>query len=137
MGVYALIKVINSVETIDNEIVASEEISQNYLVANGGDYDYVIEISAVNPAPGIGWTYDAELNAFTAPPEDFQAELESALYTVDGAIEAALLAYENADSEQRGSAVTDVMGTLTGSSSENEMTLMQAVMDYLAGEVAE
>lgn len=131
MSTYALIKQINSVETVDNIIVASPEVAATYLVANEGDYDYVIDIAEMDPIPGIGWTYNAGLSEFTAPEEDFQAELQAALMAVDTAIETAVGAYLAADSLERIAAVSNTMTEISGNSSQEEMDLMTEVTDFL------
>lgn len=131
MATYALINPINSVETIENVIVASPETAATYL-APEGDYDYVINISELDPTPGIGWSYDPGMDSFSPPPEDFEGELEAALYAVDAAIEAAVLAYLACDSGQRSSAVGSVLSNLSLSESEEEQLLMSAVTDFLA-----
>lgn len=79
MANYALVKIINSVETIDNIVVASGEFAATYLVANGGDYDYALDISLYTPTPEMGYLYDSGLDTFSAPsnPTDYAAELNN------------------------------------------------------------
>lgn len=131
MATYALIKEINSVETVDNIIVASPEVAATYLVANSGDYDYVIDLTSMDPMPGIGWTYNPGLSEFSPPPEDFEGELEAALLAVDTAIEACVLAYLAAGVEDRSTAVGNVMSELSGSSSSEEIDLILEVVAFL------
>lgn len=132
MATYLLIKPINDVETVDNAIIADEVTAATYLVANGGDYDYALDASEYDPQPGIGYTYDPENDVFTAPPEDFQAELEMALIAVDTAIEAAAEAYAYANEGQRSAAVSNVMGEL-GDEDQDEQDLMSMVVSYISG----
>lgn len=134
MADYALIKIIDSVEKIDNVIVADSEVAATYLVANGGDYDYVLDVSLYDPEPGIGWTYDSGEDTFSAPPEDFEAELEEAFTAVDTAIEECLDAYLSASEGQRATAIGNVMSLLS-EEDEDEIDLMSAVVDFLAGRV--
>lgn len=130
MAVYALIKPINDIETIDNVIIADAETAATYLVANSGDYDYVIDLTNVDPAPGIGWTYDPGQNAFTTPPEDFEADLEAALMALDAALEGARGAYQSADSGQRSAAVGNVLSELSDSP-EDELAILEEIIAYL------
>lgn len=131
MAVYALIKPINSVETIDNIIIASPEVAENYLVANEGDYDYVIDLTEIDPTPGIGWTYDPGEDEFTEPPVDYEAQLEDALAFVAMAIENAALAYLAAGSVQRSIAVGNVLSNLSMSAPTEEIDLMAEVVIFL------
>lgn len=131
MANYALIKLINEVETIDNVIVASQEVAETYLVANSGAYDYVINIDEVTPGPGIGWSYDPGQNEFSPPPEDFEAELEAAITAVAAAIENAIPAYIAANSGQRSTAVGNVFSNLSESASEGEMDILASLVTFL------
>lgn len=135
MGHYALVKTINSVEIVDNIIVASPEVAATYLIANSGTYEYVLDVTQYDPEPGMGWSYDPGLDAFSPPPEDFQGELEAALIAVDTAIEAALEAYELCDSGQRSTAVGNVMSELS-EEPELEVEAMVAVLAFLDDEVS-
>lgn len=130
MATYALIKPISNVETIDNVIVASPETASTYL-APEGDYDYVIDISVLDPTPGIGWSYDSGEDSFSPPPEDFEGELEAALYAIDTAIESAVLAYLSASSGDRSTAVGNVLSNLSLSESIEEQDLMSEVVAFL------
>lgn len=131
MAVYALIKPINEVETIDNIIVASPEVAATYLIENEGDYDYVIDLTEIDPTPGIGWTYNTQQNEFASPPEDFEAELEYALALVAASIEAAAVAYLSAGSVQRTIAVGNVLSGLSVSAPNEELDLMYEVVTFL------
>lgn len=136
MGTYALIKPINSVETIDTVIVASPEVAATYLVANEGAYDYAIDIAEFDPVPGIGWTYDPGMSEFSAPPEDFEGELTAALIAVDTAVENAVMAYLAVDSEDRGPIIGNVLSELSEVSSQ-EMDVLAALvtlLQFAAGE---
>lgn len=133
MADYALIKTINDVETIDNVIVASPEVAATYLIANSGSYEYVLDVANYDPTPGIGWSYDPGLDAFSPPPEDFLGELEAALIAVDTAIENALAAYTACNSEDRSTAVGNVMSDLS-EEPELEVDAMVAVITFLEDE---
>lgn len=133
---WALVKIINSVETVDGVIVAEPEVAATYLVANSGDYDYVLDVSLYSPTPGIGYTYDAGNDTFTPPAEDFEGELEAALVAVDTALENALYQYELASPEDRSTAVGNVMSELSDES-QNEIDAMTAVITYLEAESGE
>lgn len=126
---WALIKIKNSVETVDNVIVAEPEVAETYLVANSGDYDYVLDISLYDPSPGINWTYDSGLDTFSPPAEDFEAELESALIGLDAALEFALGCYLACDPGQRSSAVGNVLSELA-EEPELEVETMIAAIAY-------
>lgn len=130
MGNYALVKIINSVETIDNIIVASPEDAALYLIANGGDYDYVLDTSQYSPSPDIGWSYDSGMDTFSPPPEDFQGELEAAIIAVDTAIEDALTAYAACSSGERSTAVGNVLGELS-EEDEDELDALIGVISLL------
>lgn len=135
MADYALIKMIDDEEKVDNVIVADAETAATYLVANSGDYDYVLDTSLYDPSPGIGWSYDPGNDVFAAPPEDFEAELEAALVAVDTAIENALSAYLAASPVQRAIAVGNVISEL-GGEAQDEQDLMAEVATYLAAQVS-
>lgn len=132
MANYALIKMINGVETIDNEIVASPEVAATYLVANGGNYDYVLDRDTYSPVPAIGDTYDPGTDTFTPPPIDYEANLEAALIAIDTAIEAAVEAYQSCTSTQQETAVGNVFSELS-SESEAEIDIMSDVVTYIEG----
>lgn len=132
VGNWALIKTINDLEMVDNVIVAEPEVAATYLIANSGTYEYVLDTSLYDPSPGPGWTYDPGNDTFSPPPEDFEAELEAALVAVDTAIEAALQAYSYCSSEQRSTAVGNVMSELS-EEDEDEIDVMVAVITFLEG----
>lgn len=131
MSAYALIKPLNEVETIYNTIVASPEVAVTYLVENAGEFDYVIDLTNVSPMPGIGWSYDPIGEEFTAPTEDFEAELEEAFTAVSTAIEQAVMAYLAANSIQRSTAVGNVLSSLSVSAPSEEIDLMVLVLEFL------
>lgn len=137
MAAYALIKLINSVETIDNIIVASPEVAATYLVENSGDYDYVIDLTNIDPSPGMGWTYDPGMSAFTAPPVDHEALLEESLYAISTAIEAAVLCYVAADLSERSLASGNVLSALSVSAPEEEITILESIVAFLAVQAGE
>lgn len=130
MADYLLIKLMNSVETVDNVIVASPEVAATYLVANSGAYDYVLDRSMYSPTPNIGDTYDPGMDTFTAATEDLEADLEAALMAVNTAIEAAGLAYEAAATGQRSTAIGNVLSELA-EEPEDQVNLMIALSTYL------
>lgn len=132
MSDYALIKSVNSVETVLNVIVADAPTAATYLIANGGDYEYALDVSLYSPTPGMNWTYDPGLDSFTAPVEDFEGELEAAFLAVDTAIEGCLYAYLAASEGQRSTAIGNVMSEISDED-EDEIDLMSAVIDFLAG----
>lgn len=131
MAIFALIKPINEVETIDNVIVASPEVAVNYLVENEGEYDYVIDLTEVDPTPGIGWTYDPVENEFTVPAVDYQEELILALSAVTAAIENAALTYLAAGSVQRSVAIGNFFSNISESAPTEEIDLMIEVVAFL------
>lgn len=64
---FALISIVNSIASVINVILATDEVAATYEES----YDYVIDLSERDPQPGPGWTYDAGLDSFTAPAIDY------------------------------------------------------------------
>lgn len=134
MGIYALVKPVDSVQTVMACIVASPEVAATYLVANSGEYDYALDTSLYSPSPGIGWSYDPGLDVFSPPPQDLQAELEEAILAVDTALEAARSAYGFCDETQRSNASGNVMSNISDSP-QDEQDVMAVVITWLQDNV--
>lgn len=133
---FALIKTVGEIEMVMNVVVASQEVADTYLIANSGDYEYVLDTSLYDPRPGPGWSYDPGLNTFAPPPENFEAELESAIIAVDAALDAVLAAYTAASVGDRSTALGNVLSELSGSDSETKLDVMADVATWLEGEVS-
>lgn len=129
MGNYALVKMVNSIETVTNVIVAEPEVASTYL----GEYDYVLDTSMYDPQPGPGWSYDAGLDEFSPPPHDYQADLQYALIAIDAAITSATAAYLDCDPGQQSAAIGIVMDSLS-EAPQAEIDAMLAAIAYLTGE---
>lgn len=127
---------VDDLETIRNVIVASPEVAATYLVANGGDYDYVIDMASIEQSPDIGWSYDPGENLFSpppTPPEDFEAELETALGNIVDAIGMAADAYWAANSSERTMAVGDVTDSLSVNAPEDIQAIMAGIIAHIEG----
>lgn len=109
-------------------IIASYNFCNNNIL---GSYDYLIDVTVGGQDAGPGYTYDSGTDTFTAPPEDFEAELESALYAVDAAVSGALDAYLAASIEDRATAISNVTGALSGENAD-QIAVMTALLTMLA-----
>lgn len=133
MGNYALVKMIDDVETVDNIAVASEEFAQTYLVANGGDYDYVLDQSLYDPEPQLGYLYDPGTDTFSAPtpPVDYKAELEDKLSELHTILQEALDAASNLSEEDVASGLSTGIANISAEFSTNESDLFDDISDYI------
>lgn len=133
MANYALIKIINSVETVHNIIVADAPTAATYLAANGGDYDYALDASMYDPAPEMGWLYDTEHDTFSAPeePEDFEGELRAKVEQLHATLIAAIDLTNNLNSTQIENAIAQGIGDVDSGFTTNEADLFSAISDFI------
>lgn len=133
MANYALVKIINSVETVDNIIVASPEVAATYLIANGGDYDYALDASLYDPAPEMGYLYDPEEDSFSAPssPEDYAAELRVEVAHLHDVLMTCLDLASNISALQVENAVSGGIADIESGFTATEGDLMSAVEDFI------
>lgn len=133
MGNYALVKIINSVETVDNIIVASPEVAATYLVANSGDYDYALDVSLYSPEPEMGYIYDPGENTFSAPsnPEDYAEEVELAIVDLHETLMFILDKSSNISSLQLGNAIAQALSAIEPEYTATELDLFSAISDYI------
>lgn len=133
MANYALVKIINSVETVGNIIVADAPTAATYLVANGGAYDYALDASLYDPAPEMGWLYDTEHDTFSAPapPEDFEGELRAKVEELHEVLMEALDFANNLNSTQIENAIDQGIGDVNSGFTTNEADLFSAISDFI------
>lgn len=131
MSNYLLVKPVGGVETVVNIISASAPTAATYLVANGGDYDYVLDESNYSPTPGISDTYDPGNDTFS-PPAEFYIEMARAdLNAVHAALLQTLLDIEFATDPNVTEAVSRATSDITATMSPNEADLWTAICAYI------
>lgn len=124
---WALISIVNSVASIINVIVATEEVAETYE----GSYDYVIDITEIDPEPGVGWTYDAGMNSFTAPSIDYYSLLVEQVGEMHELLQGMLENAAQLGSEDTSSALEEGIGEVSDGFTTNEGDLMDAISTYV------
>lgn len=133
MANYALIKPVGELEVVDNIIVADAEFAATELVANGGVYDYALDISLYSPTPEMGYIYDPGEDSFSAPadPEDYATELEAAVYQLHVILMRCLDLASNLNASQVENKVDQGIADAEEEFTANEADLMSDIADFI------
>lgn len=134
MADYALVKIKNAIETIDNIIVANPGTASSYLVANGGNYDYVLDTSLYSPIPMIGYTYNSGSNTFSppAPSEDFSEEVEDKILEIHEVLQGTLVLASDLDASDLSNALSVGISNITADFTPNESSLFSSISAYIS-----